>query len=75
MALIFNIVDKHEHLDDNIRVRVVSDIQPLAFGLCLYIWYNTAPHVVYITYIYSKHVSLVIKSLWKNCIDCVFEVE
>ena len=52
MALIFNIVDKHEHLDDNIRVRVV-----------------------YITYIYSKHVSLVIKSLWKNCIDCVFEVE
>ena len=32
-------------------VRVVSDIQPLAFGSCVYIWYNTAAHVVYITYI------------------------
>ena len=30
----------------NIRVRVVSDIQTLAFGSSLYIRYNTAAHVV-----------------------------
>jgi hypothetical protein len=36
----------------NIRVRVVSDIQTLAFGssLYMYIRYNTAAHVVNITY-------------------------
>ena len=34
----------------NIRVRVVSDIQTLAFGSSLYIRYNTAAHVVNITY-------------------------
>ena len=33
----------------NIRVRVVSDIQTLAFGSSLYIRYNTAAHVVNIT--------------------------
>jgi hypothetical protein len=31
---------------NNIRVRVVSDIQTLAFGSSLYIRYNTAAHVV-----------------------------
>ena len=31
---------------DNICVRVVSDIQTLAFGSSLYIRYNTAAHVV-----------------------------
>jgi hypothetical protein len=34
----------------NIRVRVVSDIQTLAFGSSLYIRYNTAAHVVNSTY-------------------------
>ena len=33
-----------------IRVRVVSDIQTLAFGSSLYIRYNTAAHVVNSTY-------------------------
>jgi hypothetical protein len=35
---------------NNIRVRVVSDIQTLAFGSSFYIRYNTAAHVVNITY-------------------------
>jgi hypothetical protein len=33
-----------------IRVRIVSDIQTLAFGSSLYIRYNTAAHVVNSTY-------------------------
>jgi hypothetical protein len=35
----------------NIRVRVVSDMQTLAFGSSLYIRYNTAAHVVNSTYL------------------------
>ena len=34
----------------NIRVRVVTDVQPLAFGSSLYIRYNTAAHIVYSTH-------------------------
>ena len=37
-------------VESNIRVRVVSDIQTLAFGSSLYIWYNTAANVVNIAY-------------------------
>ena len=50
---IFRIFDEYErlrafesHAIDNIRVRVVSDIQSLAFGSSWYIRYNTAAHVV-----------------------------
>ena len=34
----------------NIRVRVVSDIQALALGSSLCIWYNMAAHVENSTY-------------------------
>ena len=53
----FRIFDKYERLHAfvshpiyNIRVRVVSDIQSLAFGWSLYIRYNTAAHAVNSTY-------------------------
>ena len=59
MALIFNIVDKHGHLDVgviitvyNIRVRVVSD-------------QNTAAHVVYTTYI---HIYVMFLFLLQFCV-------
>ena len=54
---IFRIFDEYERLHAfgshtiyNIRVRVVSDIQSLAFGSNLYIRYNTATHVANTTY-------------------------
>ena len=50
---IFRIFDEYEflrafgsHAIYNIRGRVASDIQSLAFGSNLYIRYNTAAHVV-----------------------------
>jgi hypothetical protein len=45
----------------NIRVRVVSDIQTLAFGSSLYIRYNTAAHVVNSTYTYSNRTLLLVR--------------
>ena len=58
---IFRIFDEYERLHAfishaiyNIRVRVVSDIQYLAFASSLYIRYNTAAHVVNSTYIIKK---------------------
>ena len=55
---IFRIFDEYERLHAfvshtiyNIGVRVVSDIQSLAFGSSLYIRYSTAAHVVNSTYI------------------------
>ena len=51
---IFSIFDEYErlyafgsHAIYNILVRVVSNIQSLAFGSSLYIRYNTAAHVVH----------------------------
>ena len=56
---IFRIFDEYERLHAfvshtiyNIGVRVVSDIQSLAFGSSLYIRYSTAAHVVCSTYMY-----------------------
>ena len=66
MALIFNIVDKHEHLD------------VVAFGLCLYIWYNTAAHVVLVYILLVKFGCWAI-NLKRECqershaFDCNFE--
>ena len=55
---IFRIFDEYERLHAfrshaiyNVRVRVVSDIQSHAFDSSLYIPYNTAAHVVSITYL------------------------
>ena len=42
----------HKYILYNISGRVVSDIQPLAFGSSLYIRYNTAAYIVNSTYVY-----------------------
>jgi hypothetical protein len=51
------VVNEYNKVEIELRVRVVSDIQTLAFGSSLYIRYNTAAHVVNITnntIIYTK---------------------
>ena len=48
----------------NIRVRVVSDIQTLAFGSSLYIRYNTAAHVV--TTVHIVQLKIVTVKRWTD---------